>query len=52
VSFRSASSSANITERAWRLPYSSVNRLSGSTDSAVATSDRIGVMPEPAATAA
>ena len=51
-SFRSASSSANITDRAYRLPYSTVNRLSGSTASAVATSDSTGVIPEPATTAA
>ena len=38
--------------RAVRLAYSSVARLSGSTSSAVATIDRIGVIPDPAAIAA
>ena len=49
ASFRSASSSANITVSLRRLPYSSVTRArpcSRSTDAAI---DSIGVMPDPAA---
>ncbi len=41
-----------MTLRAYRFPYTSVNRLAGSTASAVAISESTGVMPEPAATAA
>jgi hypothetical protein len=48
----SASSSANITDRAYRLPYSTVKRLSRSTASAVASTDSTGVMPDPATIAA
>jgi hypothetical protein len=38
-----------MTEPAVRFPYTSVTRLCGSTAKVVATSDRTGVMPLPAA---
>ena len=41
-----------MIELAPRFPYTTLNRLSGSTASTVATSDSTGVIPLPAAIAA